>query len=451
LIDLDLELDSRIADAIAAAKPAIIAETLAAIPAAPAVILDPYRPRCPHDMDPRAVPSETFPGAAIADATTQAINKLGAEQVEQRLLGGVYHLAATVSPSGGSRDRGDSRRQVHFNGTTLRAVPTADISAYTEITGQDTSGQTLAGLDDPSDNLPAGITTRVMYDLWNTDRTDYSGTVNFIGLEQPGFCILASANRYGEDAAGGIGSTWENVSLSNYWCAMFGTPRYGGARNFYSGAFVGNKFGTVKINPSGPYTIIAGGNTLDDTFFDTLKIANGPGARAYITKCNINVGSLYANGRSKNDYIFDLQRTALNFGTFYAEGELAAPILMRNGSFVKGICRYGAGTTTDFGRGAFIHDVSVDGGGRLECHPDCAGAGSMRSLVLLKAISNARRVYDVMQTYQEGVKLPFNVEGDLNPKVTLPASDQIHSLSPSGRARWAWSGTAALPAMTRIA
>jgi hypothetical protein len=120
---------------------------------------------------------------------------------------------------------------------------------------------------------------------------------------------------------------------------------------------------------------------------------------------------------------------------------------MRNGSFVKGICRYGAGTTTDFGRGAFIHDVSVDGGGRLECHPDCAGAGSMRSLVLLKAISNARRVYDVMQTYQEGVKLPFNVEAG----GTLPASDQIHSLSPSGRARWAWSGTAALPAMTRIA
>jgi hypothetical protein len=446
-IDLDIELDSRIADAIAAAKPAIIAETLAAIPASPAVILDPHRPRCPHDMDPRAIPSETFPGAAIADATTQAINKLGAEQVEQRFCGGTYHISGTISPSGGSRDRSASRKQLYFNGTTFRSVPTSDISQYCAVTGQDISGQDLAGLDDANDNLPSGITTRVMFDLWNTDRTDYSGTVNFIGLEQPGFCILASANRYGEDAAGGIGSTWDNVTLSNYWCAMFGTPRYGGARNFYSGAFVGNKFGTVKINPSGPYTIIAGGNTLDDTFFDTLKIANGPGARAYITKCNINVGSLYANGRSKADYIFDLQRTALNFGTFYAEGELAAPILMRNGSFVKGICRYGAGTTTDFARGAFLHDVSVDGGGRLEAHPDCAGAASMRSLVLLKAISGARRVYDVMQTYQEGVKLPFNVEAG----GTLPAADQLHSLSPSGRARWAWSGTAALPAMTRIA
>jgi hypothetical protein len=447
VIDLDIELDSRIADAIAAAKPAIIAETLAAIPAAPAVILDPYRPRTPHDMDPRAIPSETFPGGAIADATTQAINKLGAEQVEQRFLGGTYHVSGTISPSGGSRDRSNSRKQIHFNGTTLRAVPTNDVLGYTEVTGQDSSCQSLSGLDDASDNLPAGITTRVMFDLWNTDRTDYSGTVNFIGLEQPGFCILASANRYGEDAAGGIGSTWENVTLSNYWCAMFGTPRYGGERKFYSGAFVGNKFGTVKINPSGPYTIIAGGNTLDDTFFDTLKIANGPGARAYITKCNINVGSLYANGRSKADYIFDLQRTALNFGTFYAEGELAAPILMRNGSFVKGICRYGAGTSTEFSKGCFVYDCGVDSGGRLESHPDSAGAVSMRSLVTLKATAGARRVYDVMQTYQEGVKLPFNVEAG----GTLPASDQLHSLSPSGRARWAWSGTAAIPSMQRVA
>jgi hypothetical protein len=286
-----------------------------------------------------------------------------------------------------------------------------------------------------------------MFDLWNTDRTDYSGTVNFIGLEQPGFCILASANRYGEDAAGGIGSTWGNVTLANYWCAMFGTPRYGGARNYYSGAFVGNEFGSMNILPSGPYTMIMGGNTIDNTKFNTLKVKGGPGARAYIMKCNIDVGSLYGNGRSKSDFIFDLQNSALTFSSFYAEGQLAAPIIMRNGAVIKGLCRYGAGTDTDFAKGAFVYDVSMDGGGDLLAHKDCSNAASMKSLVLVKAIKGANRVYDVMQTYQEGVKLPFNVEAG----GTLPAADQLHSLSPSGRARWAWTGTAALPAMTRIA
>lgn len=405
-----------------------------------------YRRLSPRDFHPDAIPRVNAPSAAVIDNTTAAINAMGATDVIQEYESGPYWISSTISPSGGSADTSLGKKEVYFNNTSIRVVAGANVTPFQEVMNQGTGTAGLAGLVEPSGNLPPGETTRVIFDVTNTEQSVYSGNL-FIhgGTSATGLCAIAACNRHGQDGVGGLESIWDKVQIASCRWGLFGTPRYGQPRNFYSGAFVGNVFQKLRIDASVTFPLLIGANQADDCFIGQLQLNNKTGATSYLYTTALCCGTIYSNGASGSDYAFNLENSHLIFGTFYAEKLFNAPIRAGTLSWVEGTCKYGAGVgVTVFTKKAFIYNDGISGGGRITAHERTAAATDAASLVLLNSRSGAKRNYWVSAPFSESDVPPFKMEAG-----TGVPTDKLISYYRDGLITWTPAGTGAAPTLTR--
>jgi hypothetical protein len=408
-----------------------------------------YRWR-PREKNALAVPQQSAPSAAVMTATANAINALGLDDVPQEFERGEYFVDQTISPSGGSADTALGVKSVSYNDTTIKTTAGVPLSNFQECFDRATGSTGLAGKPAVA-NLPAGTEVRALMDYTNTERSVFSGRITLDGADKDGLALCACCNRHGQASVGALGSVFDLMVLKNYKIGWFGTPRYNDVNTFLAPFFVNCKFAGVRFDRSdGSIPILTGGNQLDGCCIGVLSISLGSGARCYIYGGEFEAERIYVIGVNQADYAFDCQKGLLQFREFYAEGQMAAPIWSRAEFDVVGVCKYGGGATTTFGKKCFIYDDSVSGGGRIVMHQTSGDSADIVSAVLLKAGANRKRVYQVHQSYaREGAaKMPFAVEAGTG---ALSALDKLKSLSPDGEERWTMSGTSAAPVLTPTA
>ena len=278
--------------------------------------------KTPADINPAAKPYDAKPSAAILTQTSEALEQLAKEEPAYELEPGIYWIDRTYRVNGASNAQ--TPRQVYFNNTEIRA--SGPLANYTAVRSED-DGSDLAGLDEPSSNLPVGETTRVVMDVTNSNYSRYLGLLT-VNANKLALAAIGATNRHKQNGAGGIGSCWDNVVIKSARWGLFGTPRYGQTRNFYAGAFVGNIWQRLRVWGCAMPLLLAS-NTGDDQFFGELNLISPPAARSYLYAVNFNFGSAYLGGDGDADYGIDMQRASLIGGTLYAEGHYAAPIIMR--------------------------------------------------------------------------------------------------------------------------
>jgi len=408
---------------------------------------DRYYKWSPRDWNPLAVPQSGTPSAAVMTATADAINAMGLEDVPQEFEAGEYYVDRTISPSGFSEDDALGKKIIHYNNTILRTHSSVPASNFQECFDQQTGLGSLKGLDDPADNLPAGVVTRCLIDVTNTEGSTYVGNleINGGGIAL-GLAAFAAAFR-GLHDKGANRCSWGDVTIKNCKWGLFGTPKYGQARNFYCSPFVGNTWNHLRIFSNVETPILAGANTMDDCFITQLSLIYGKGCRSYIFGCNVNAGAIFTGGDDDFVHCFDIQKSSLIFNTMYAEQDFLSPIIARKGSWVQGMLKYGAGSPSTFAKKAFIYNVDSSGGGLLSSHPVSGDGADIKSLVLLKVMNGAKRNYTVHQPYGEADAMPFAMEA--NAGQTLSKADTLISNSSDGQAKWTVGGSSSAPTLTR--
>ncbi len=407
------------------------------------VLKDRFRTRFPHDFDSRAKPYTSVPSSTIQDATTDAINDLGLSGEAQEYSPGDYWISSTISPSGGSADDALAKNDTTFRETTINARGT--LSNYQQCFDQATGNTGLNGLNDSSDNLPTGETTRVVFDVTNTEQHMYHGALTLDG-DNMDIALMAGANRHGQNGFGAQASIWDTILLRKAKWGMFGTPRYGQARNFYCGAFVGWQIRRLRMAESIDYPMLMGANQCDDINIGELNLVYKAGAASYLFGCMLNFGTGYVNGGGDSDYGFHVQESHLKFDNLYAEFDFAAVIHAQRNSWVEGTMKYGAGAVTSFGKRAFLYNDDISGGGVITAHDRSRTGSDAQSMILLKAKAASSRNYWINAPYKESDLAMFKMEAGTG---TLSTNDKLISFSQSGLAKWTPAGTSAAPTLTR--
>ncbi|MER8376491.1 hypothetical protein [Mesorhizobium sp. M1406] len=318
---------------------------------------------------------------------------------------GTYYVGRSVSP-------GREHARAHFDGTTIRVIKGAAYAAFTECLGWD--GKPLLGRNRQG-NLPAiGTAVRVLFDLTGTRYSHYSGQLELRGESSfDGLALLASSNHLliSGAKAGGGGSVWDcNLILSFGTYGMFGTPRFDAPTNeFYPDPFTGTAFARVWIH-SCPIPLLAGQNTFDDSFINVLQLALLDGARSFVNGTAVNAGTVFmrCNGSAQTAVAFDVQEATLTANTLYAENSLDVPIILREGAWIEGVLRHGAGSKSNFARQAMVFTDAATAGGVVTAHERCQDSPHMQALIKLGARrAEDARTFVVHQPYPEHRKAAF--------------------------------------------
>lgn len=416
---------------------------------APVTIKNRFHKWRPRDFNALAVPSTSLPSAGTQTATVAGIQAMFAANVTCEFEGGggaYYAVDSTIAPANFSASTSIGSKQVYFNDTIIKATGT--LANYLECRDQGTAAVINGGTPSDSSNLPAPETTRALFDVTNCEYNNYIGKLTIDGNNKD-LAGLACVNSQQMNSAGGTGSTWGQLVIDDCKWGIFGTPRYQQARNFYNGVLVGNIFQRVRITGT-DIPILAGGNTIDDSFFGELNIIqkNNPGSRSYISTCALVAGTIYVNGPDSSTYGFDIQNTHLIFGTCYAEDQFAAPIYARAKSWVEGAVKFGGGANTIFNKKAFIYNDDISGGGLVTVHERSSAHTGMAtsSVVLLKAKTSGARNYHVIGPTSETETPPFKMEAGTG---TISTNDRLTSFLSNGAGTWTVGGTSAVPTVTR--
>jgi hypothetical protein len=400
----------------------------------------------PRDFNSQAVPVTANPSAGVQTATVAGIQAMFAANVVCEFEGGggsFYAVDSTIAPANFSASSSLDSKQIHFNDTTIKALGT--ITNYLECRDQGSAAVISASTPSDSSNLPAPETTRGLFDVTNCEYNSYVGKLTIDGASKD-LAGLTCVNSQQMDAAGGTGSTWDQVLIKNCRWGVFGTPRYQQSRNFLASPLVSNVVHRMRISAC-DIPILSGGNMIDGCHFGMLNISQTiPGSRSYISTCEFICGALYMSGPDTSTYGFDIQNTHMIFGSCYAESNFAAPIWGRAKSWVQGTVKYGAGATTVFGKKSFVYNDDTSGGGLITVHERSAGSADMLSVVLLKAKTSGARNYHVIGTTSEAETPPFRMEAGTG---TISTDDKLTSFLSNGAATWTVGGTSAAPTVTR--
>lgn len=408
----------------------------------------------PREFNANAKPYGAQPSDSVMTQTTEAINDMWAEDIPCEFEAGTYYCNGTIATASFQTAVRNTRTFV-FNNTEFKAVGSAsDFVKHKDQSGTADIGPST-GTGSAGTNLPEPVAVPVFFDITNTKYHEFRGMLTINGTNA--IACLACANSQGCNGGtgGAVGSVWDSIILKNGKWGLFGQPRYGQSRQKYTGTFVGNIVKRMRIDNC-YYPILAGGNTIDDSFIGELNIIMADNAnnadlasRCYIYTCNFTIGNIYANHSVSANYVFDIENTNFKFGNFYAEDHMAAPLIVRNGSFVEGVCKMGGGADTVFGKKAFIYCPDATGGGCITINErskanDVVGKG----MVLLKAVANANRNWWVKSPWVESDIPPFIAESGASMSNNR---DRLACFSRDGLTKWTMSGTAGSPTVARSA
>lgn len=417
---------------------------------APATINNRFHRWMPRDFHADAVPQSSVPAASVMTNTSNAIELLGLSGHVMEFETGDYYVDRSVSISGGSTDPVLGKRKVYFNETEFIAgfgggVPVANFNACRSWGGT----ASLAGLTDATDNLPDGVATHILFDVYNTEGSSFSGNFILNGNNKASLWGFGAANVQNTDGVGCIRASFDSLSFKRFDATggFFGTPSYGQSATKYAASFVNCHFKTVRFETTVLNPFLVGANQIDGTVIDVLSIAGMAGGQSRFYNTELKIGTCYLGGDDNTMYGFDLQRAVIDLGRCYAEGDWNAPIIARDRALVIGICKYGAGAATTFGKQAFIYFPDVLGSCDVWAHPRSGDGADMVALVKLKVITGAKRNCIVNQGYLEATKLPFAMEADGSQ--TLSTLDKLKSFASDGEAKWTPAGTSAAPTLTR--
>jgi hypothetical protein len=403
----------------------------------------------PSDFNANAIARSSAPSASIITQTADAIQSMFDAGVLCEFGDGTYYVDRTIAPANFSTAY--TPKNIRFNRTTLRA--TGSLSSYTDCRDQGTAAILSGASGDDGSNLPAPTTTKVFFDVSNCDYSQYEGNLTLhggtLGKSGTGLAGMACANSQQLNSQGNVGSVWGGqLIISDFKWGIFGTPRYGQARNFYNGVLVGNIIPRLRLYDNEIH-LLMGGNMCDDCFIGELNIIgkNVPGSRGYISTCGLACGTIYMNGPNGTSYCLDIQSTHLLFNTAYAEDDFASPLWVRNGSFVQGTVKMGAGTSTVFANSSFIYADGTSGGGIITIHErGTANGDANKAAVALKSVTSSKRNWTVYSPWAEADMAPFRPVAGTGTRST---DDILISNSRDGQYKWAWGGTAGAPTLSR--
>lgn len=411
-----------------------------------------WRPRHFHAD---AVPQASVPAGSVMTNTSNAIESMALAGVVMEFETGDYYVDRSVSISGGSSDAALGKRKVYFNDTEFIAGFTVPVTNFNACRSWDGTAS-LAGLDDATDNLPAGVATYIMFDFYNTEGSALSGNFMLNGNQHDGLFGVGAANVQNTDGIGGIRLTINSINFKRFsptggWGGgFFGTPSYGQSATKYAASFVNCVFVNVRFETTCKHPFFVGANQIDGTVMANCSIAGSTvDSASYLYNTELNTFALYYTGNDDTSAGFDVQRAVLDFARFYAEGDMVAPIIARDRALIRGICKYGAGASTTFAKQAFIYMPDTTGSCDIWMHPRSGDGADMVAAVKLKVITSAKRNCYVKQGYLEATKLPFAMEAD--GAQTLSTLDKLKSFARDGEAYWTPAGTAAAPTLTRTA
>lgn len=403
----------------------------------------------PAEFHANAIARDSAPSGAIITQTRNAILDMFDSGELCQFDAGTYYIDGTINPVNFNVSA-TRKNSIEFNDTTIRAA--GNLADYYKATDQGSGAIIDSGTSPSGDNniIPASEEVPVMFDVTNCEYFEYRGSLTLHGGSKD-LAILACANAGVQagtariNAAGGTGSTWGTLILTNGRWGIFGTPRYGQARNYYNGVFVGNILNRLRIYDC-TFPILAGGNTIDDCFIGEYnqigKTTAGIGSR--ILTCAFTMGTGYMNGATTSDYGVWLENSHMIFKTMYAEENFAAPIRLHAASWVEGTCKYGAGANTVFGKKAFIYSDQASSGGIITAHERSASAESGASMVKLKAVASSKRNFMVYSPHTDAACTPFTVESGSG----IATTDKLVAFTRDGMKKWTMAGTAGAPTIS---
>jgi hypothetical protein len=410
---------------------------------APVILKDRYYRWTPRDFHADAIPRSSVGTNTETTNTLNAINAMFAANVLCGFERGTYYVDNTVKVNATSNEATSvARKDVLFCDTTIKiraSMTDASVSAsFAYCRSQDDGVSDINGLNSTGDNLPAGEHTPVLFDITNCAYSNFAGSLTLDGSDKL-VAGIAGANEQGINGSTS-GVTWGNVIVKNCRWGLFGTPRYNGTRSFYIGPFVGHIFQRLRLVDN-TYHFLFGGNTCDDTFIGELNVIgkNVAGSVGLMDTAALVCGTIYMNGPDTSSYGIDLQSSHLKFGTCYAEDKFASPIICRADADVEGICKYGAGTGTDFGNQSFVHYPTTSGSGRITVHErgQSNTTNASKAIVSLAAVSGAKRNVWVHSPLAEADLTPFRAVGG----AVQPTGDNLVAVTRDGFAKWNWTSS----------
>ena len=418
----------------------------ATVVTAPSVIKDRFKKLgvYPHDMNAGAKPGGN------ATTVTKGINDAIATGEKVLFERGNYPVDGTIYANPKGADEGWYR---HFVFSETQFTAGGPVTNYEECLGCDRTWDGTKHLAGPTasgtlkgrsgiNNIPAPPNSiHVLFDLSQARGSTYDGNLFLHGGNRDGgfantgpkLALLSCSNKWNKEVfGGGAESSWNGMlQFAQSWCGMYGTPKYNpyNGNTHYPDTFVGSNFSQCRFANNVCHPIIAGGNTIDDTWITHLNTPMMTGGRSYLQATALTVGNFFVNGHDPDDIAIDIHSSMLSCALFYAENKLWAPIVARDEGWVSGIMKHGAGSPSSFTKKCVVFFDGTNCGGNLIAHERSGNAANMASLVRVNcAAAGKSRTVSVMQTYPESVKPAFFAEGGAASNdhllVTAPGANQ---------------------------